>query len=180
MKLGAGLALGLALAGLSACGSTPDEAEAGGPANPCPAVSVLADAASLVRFKDGTARTPDDILYEVEVIDAKGRCEPAANGQVTAEIGMSIFVRRGPAGKELTSVSVPFFVALTETNTRVLNRASYATEIPLAAGKNSGGVIEHLSVTVPLDGKSPYAYEIIGGIQLSAAELADERRRRGK
>lgn len=173
--------LALAAIGLAACGSSSDSAPAAAAEKaPCPAMSVLADAASLTRFADGAARTPDSVLYEIELIDAKALCEPAANGQVVANVGLSIYVRRGPAGRDLTGVTVPFFLALTETNTRVVSRASYETQVPLDKGKNSGGIVEHLTVTVPLDGKSPYAFEMIGGIQISAAELADERKRRGK
>ncbi|MCW0182785.1 MAG: hypothetical protein OJI70_13500 [Zavarzinia sp.] len=172
--------LALGAIGLAACGSSSESASAAADAVPCPAMSVLADAASLTRFAPGAARTPDNVLYEIEVIDAKALCQPAAGGQVTADVGLSIYVRRGPAGRDLKGVSEPFFLTLTETNTRVISRASYQTVIPFDNGKNSGGVVEHLSVTVPLEGKSPYAFEMIGGIQLSADELADERKRRGK
>lgn len=172
--------LALGATGLAACGSSSDSASAAADAVPCPTMSVLADAAGLTRFADGAARTPDNVLYEVEVIDAKALCQPAAGDKVNADVGLSIYVRRGPAGRDLTGVTVPFFLTLTETNTRVISRASYETQIALGKGRNSGGIVEHLMVSLPLEGKSPYAFEMIGGIQLSAAELADERKRRGK
>lgn len=180
-RLAGGL-LGLALAtGLSACGgSDTPSAAAVDPAKPCPTVSVLSDATTLTRFAEGAGRTPDDVSFEVEVIDAKGVCEATGADQVTATVALSLFLRRGPAGQDLEAADVPFFIALTEANTRVINRASYVTRIPIASNKMTGGVIETLTITVPLQGKSPFAYEIIGGMQLSAAELAEERRRRGR
>lgn len=165
---------------LGACGSSSDSAPAVAEKPACPAMSVLSDAAGLTRFAEGKPHTPDNITYEVEVIDAKALCQPASGDQVTADVGLSIYVRRGPAGKDLTGVTIPYFVALTETNTRVISRATYETQVPLDWTKGSGGVIEHLTVSVPLGGKSPYAFEIIGGIQLTGAELAEERKRRGK
>ncbi|PWR23572.1 hypothetical protein [Zavarzinia compransoris] len=166
--------------GLAGCGSSSSSGATETPAVPCPAVSVLSDGASLTRFRDGGGQTPDDVVYTVEVLDAKGICQPAANGQVTVDVGLSIVARRGPAGKDVTGITVPYFLALTETNTRVISRASYETQIPLDRGKPGGGILEHLTVTVPLDGKSPYAFELIGGLQISAAELDEGRRRRGR
>ncbi|MCF4164711.1 hypothetical protein L2U69_03540 [Zavarzinia compransoris] len=179
-RLAGGLFGLLLAAGLSACGGGEAPTAAADPANPCPTVSVLSDATTLTRFAEGAGRTPDDVTFEVEMIDAKGVCEATGPDQVTATVAMSLFLRRGPAGGELRSVDVPFFVALTETNTRVVSRASYVTSIPIASNRITGGVVEHVTITVPLQGKSPFAYEIIGGMQLTAAELAEERRRRGR
>jgi len=177
----ASAATALVVLGLAACGSSSSSSEtAEAPAVPCPAVSVLSDAASLTRFRDGGGQTPDDVVYTVEVLDAKGICQPAANGQVSVDVGLSIVVRRGPAGKDVTGVTVPYFLALTETNTRVISRASYETQVAVPKGKPGGGILEHLTVSVPLDGKSPYAFELIGGLQISAAELDEGRRRRGR
>ncbi|MFA5123768.1 hypothetical protein [Zavarzinia sp.] len=173
--------IGLVLLGLSGCGSSSDSkpaATAGKEA--CATMSVLTDAAELQRFRDGSVQGPDDLVYRVEVVDAKILCDKAVDGQVAAEAGISLYVRRGPAGKALTEVTIPYFVALTETNTQVISRAVYTTTVALPKDKNSGGVVEHLSLTIPLNGKSPYSFEVVTGIQLSAAELAAERKRLGR
>ncbi|RJF88092.1 hypothetical protein D3874_14575 [Oleomonas cavernae] len=146
----------------------------------CPAMSVLSDAASLQQFRDGPGRTPDDVVYDVEVLDAKLLCDGPQGGQVTAQVGLSIYVRKGPAGKGLTEVTVPYFVTVTETNTRVLSRATYNSQVEFGNGKSSGGVIENVTVTVPLEGKSPYAFEVLTGIQLTPAQFAESRKRRGR
>lgn len=167
----------LAAAVLAGCSSTPENA---GPNPDCPVMSVLSDAASVRYFRDGPGRTPDDVTYDVEVLDAKLDCDGVSGGQVTAEVGLSIYVRKGLAGKDLTEVSIPYFVTITETNTRVISRAVYTTQVAFGKGENANGIIEHLTITVPLEGKSPTAFEVIGGIQLTEAQFIEERRRRAQ
>jgi hypothetical protein len=100
--------IAVSLGALSAC-SLFSSSE---PQPPCPRISVLADAASLTRFKPGSGRDLTDVELKAEFAGYKGSCEYDPDDRtMTLTLRVGIDATRGPAAKG-NSADIAYFVAI--------------------------------------------------------------------
>lgn len=177
----AGLLLGAGIV-LAGCSSDDDkDAKTAQIAlNPCPHVGLLAPAADRIVYAEGSSSGRENIAYSLELVDADVACAAAAeDGKVDAEVAVSLFVRRGAAGRELAAVDVPLVVALVRrTDQVVVQRQTVTQTVKLGGRDKDGGDVAYASLSVPLAGAAPSDYQLVVGLQLTGAELAEAIRRR--
>jgi hypothetical protein len=145
----------------------------------CPRVGSPADAADLVRFRTPDSRDLTDLVVAARITALNGACTPVNRQQaveVTLTIGME--AARGAAAQG-RSVTLPYFVAVTDGAERVLDKAVYTVvaEFPANAQRvRMRG--EEVRLTLPVaPGRSAADYAVYVGFQLSEQELALNRSR---
>lgn len=148
----------------------------------CPRIGILADAATVVKFRPGPGRDLTDVEHEAEILNVDRTCEltdggTAANVIVTIQMAAS----RGPAAPETTTIALPYFLAVVERATqRIVAKESIAGQVELTPGRRRAGVGEEITERIPLGaGRSAADYEILVGLELTEEQLEYNRRRRG-
>ena len=108
---------------------------------PCPAVSVLADAARITRFVDGPGRDLIDVRYEGEIADANGSCnydlkKDTNEGKLDVEMTVVMDLSRGPAARD-GQAQIGYFVALIGKGQEILDKQHFkaAVAFPPNTGK---------------------------------------------
>lgn len=169
----------LALAGLAGCGSTDSKNPLANATAPCPAISLLGDAADLTRYR-GPGRDIPSMVLDARLTGYQAKCDyaPGHKGlDVTLRLGLA--AERGPAATARTA-SLPYFVAVTTAGEgRILAKANYSAEVEFPANVNrlqtSG---EQISIRIPAATPGEAAQrQVVLGFQLSPEELALNRQR---
>jgi hypothetical protein len=149
---------------------------------PCPRVSILADAAKLVQFREGTGRDLTDITLKAEIVNYHGSCFYDKSGQsMTLTVQVGIDAERGVAliGD---SASISYFIAVPEFFPQPA--AKKVLPLTLQFSKNS----DHLhatdgdvQITFPIKSlKEMERYEVFIGLQLDQAQLDYNRQHSGR
>lgn len=162
----------LALAALSAC-HTPNPIS-----EPCPSFGILGDAEQATVFR-GAGRDLTDIAYKVSLSNASLECHYDNNKKqrrqvVKGTLKVNILAERGPA-LSATTITVPYFVAVTRSTKYVLVRSEFSQTLDLKQGTRVGSE-EEIPVAIPLakDLKGDN-YEVVVGIALTPEQLAYNR-----
>ncbi|MHB0706493.1 hypothetical protein ACX4MT_06105 [Roseomonas mucosa] len=170
------LLVALALAG---CGSTDSKNPLANAMAPCPAVSLLGEAADLTRYR-GLGRDIPSMVLDARLTGYQAKCDyaPGHKGlDVTLRLAMA--AERGPAATTRTA-SLPYFVAVTTADEgRILAKANYTAAVEFPANVNrvqtSG---EEISIRIPAATPGEAAQrQVLLGFQLSPEELALNRQR---
>lgn len=168
-----------AVASLAGCGSTDSKNPLANATAPCPAVSLLGDAADLTRFS-GPGRDIPSMVLDARLTGYQAKCDyaPGHKGlDVTLRLGLS--AERGPAATTRTA-ALPYFVAVTTADeSRILAKANYTASVEFPANVNrvqtSG---EEISIRIPAATPGEAAQrQVVLGFQLSPEELALNRQR---
>lgn len=146
--------------------------------NPCPHVGLLAAAADLVVYGEGALAGPESVAYSLELVDTEAACAAAEGDKVTAEVAVSVYVRRGPAGRDLSVIEVPLIVALVRRSDQTLIERVPVTAAVKLGTDQDGGEVAYASLSVPLAGAAPADYQLVVALQLTPAELATALRHR--
>lgn len=167
-------ALAVALSLLQGCGTftTPVDSPA------CPRVAVLADAARIVKFRQGQGRDLTDVLYEGQFRDITGTCAyDMKRSHIDLEFSVDIEIARGPA-ETTRRVGVEYFVSVVDPNQNILGKQKFTTSFQFEGNANRAVITEDVNSRLPLqDVKLGPGYAVLIGFQLSAEELAYVRRR---
>ncbi len=166
------LALTLA-ASLGGCGLFADDPP------PCPGVSVPAQARTVTLYREGPGRDLVDVAFEVTLVDVVWRCAYDFNDEgdaVNVDLAVVFEATRGPAA-ETASVSVPFFVAITDPSRRIIAKKVFVSELVLDETEPRVRVAEEIEERIPIAaGTAGPGYLTHVGLQLSPAQLEDARR----
>ena len=172
---------GLALS-LSACSMFGDD----GPPGKCPHVSILADAASITKFRAGQGKDLIDVVYEGEFTGIKASCEydlddDTGAGPLHIELTPTFKATIGPAALSKT-VSLPYFVAITDSARKVLNRQKFDVDMIFPGNAPAAGLTdEPVTVTIELSPElRGQHFELFLGFDLTKEEIDYNRRRRGQ
>ncbi|WP_337876572.1 hypothetical protein [Elioraea sp.] len=144
----------------------------------CPAAVALADAADLRRYRAPGSQDLTDLIVNARITGLAGRCAFADRRRsVEVTLTLAMEAMRGPAARE-RSISIPYFVAVTDAQDRILDKAVYTVVAEFPANRSrlrlSG---EEVTLTLPVSAERPAsAYTVIVGFQLTEAELALNRR----
>jgi hypothetical protein len=150
-------------------------------APPCPRPTLVSDLADITRFNTPSGRDLTEMVVQGRIVGLGGECKYKDSGSPLVETTVTVVAefQRGPAmqGREMT---VPLFIAVTEGD-NVLDKR--VIEFPVSFSQNVDHVAlqsQPVRLVLPTSKtKSPAAFSVIGGFQLSAAELAANRQRTG-
>ena len=162
------LVLGLFALPISGCGTdTPAAIVAS-----CPATAILAQAASVTKFKGPGARDAANIVLVADMDRPTLGCHyDPEDSEVDIDMQFPISVKRGMAGAGSQNLS--YFVAVVDAAGNMLSKRTFDRAVDVSVG-NEQTVTESVSGTNIKLGpdKRPYDYQILVGFQLSADELA--------
>ena len=164
----------LVTAVLSGCG--PDRNEF---APPCPRPTLVRGLEDLTRFRSDAGKDLTDIAIQGRVLAIGGECRFVSRGKAPVEVTVSIaaeFLRGlGMQGRQTT---VPLFIAATE-NGVVLDKQiiEFPVEFPSNVDRvaMTSQIVRMVLPTTPA--KSPAAFGIVAGFQLTPAELETNKQR---
>lgn len=155
------LALGLGLSGCGLFKKDPLE---------CPAVAVVSGTGTLTMFQDGPGRDTSDIVFRAEIGNVSLSCKKTRGGLRTS-LTFDISAYGGPADVNQTA-SVPFFVAVTLGNERVLSKRIFSSEHYFPSVGDVSSFSEEVIEFIPLfEGRVTRDYEILVGIQVTPENL---------
>ncbi len=153
----------LFLAGCSSSSSAPKM---------CPAAGIIAPASSLTTFKPGMHDDPAGELYTVGVSNVKTDCTlDADNGTTDSTLALRFRAKRAPS-PNAANYRFPYFVAVV-LDGKVLAKRDVWAKFGFAAGAASAVFDDEVASTVINleNGKKPYEYEIVVGLQLTHDQL---------
>jgi len=149
--------------------------------HPCPRVSILADAAQVIQFRQGGGRDVTDVAYKGEVSSVTSECEYIKDNKVIdMTVTITLVAARGSSAQS-GDINLPFFVAVVDRKTQaILNKKAFQSPVPFPEGRRRSGVAEQISERISLtDGKTAADYEILVGLQLTEDQLEEMRKLRG-
>ncbi len=151
------------------------------PPGPCPRSLILADAATMTRFRDGPGRDLLDVSYSGRVsrvhTDCSYEMNPDGTGVMEAQVFIAVDVERGPANRDRVA-PYRYFVALSDANHEPITKNVF----DLAA--NFTGNVTRMTLTddsvrmkVPIKaGQSGRSFIVLVGFQLTEDQLRHNRR----
>jgi hypothetical protein len=147
----------------------------------CPVANVLANTSELFAFKKGMEGDPSGELYHVEVTSVHLSCDfDRLEGTTDSDIDVEFKATRAPTG-DAANYTVPYFIASVLNGAEIQNKKILATPFSFAPGEATVTFSANLSsfTTKFANGKKPYEYGILAGIQLTREDLDYSNKRRG-
>ncbi|MGK9236383.1 hypothetical protein KXS07_31670 [Inquilinus limosus] len=159
----------LLLLGLAACGGDNAAQQAG---LRCPQIVIPQDAAvyDLVR---NNSTNPKDVLVEARITNTRGDCTYGDNA-VTMNVNVEFTAWRGPAAWLEKDVPVQYFVAVTDAQDRILNKANFDVKIPVPRLQVTPRetIQEPLEQVIPVSSPAEGgSYKVMIGFQLTPQQL---------
>ncbi len=143
---------------------------------PCPTVSVLKDAAELIRYRPGPGRDLIDVIEHAKVAGIADVCE-YNDDSLEVELAIDLVVERGPAAQS-SFVELPYFIAVLDAGGAILAKEVFTGRVEFPADRRRIAIREETEQIIPLDGfQSGANFEILVGFQLTREELEEIRRR---
>ena len=144
---------------------------------PCPDYRILADAARIVQFRQGTGRDLVDVNIDGRIKDLAMECLTDLNkdtnsGNMEVAIRVSFGAKRGPANTSKQAV-LPYFISVTDQKRNVLYREEFKVSIRFPGNQSAIQFFgETLTLELPLTPKvSSQSYLIYSGFQLNRKQL---------
>lgn len=150
----------------------------------CPDYRVVADAAELVKFRDGPGRDLIDVDFEGAIVDVQLGCvtdvdRRTRRGTMEVEVTVSFDARRGPANRD-RKARFPYFVSVVDRDRTILYREEFAITIDFP-GNKTRLVFRNEPITLELPilrNRSSRDYSIFAGFKLTRGQLRFNRERR--
>ena len=156
---------------------------------PCPDYRILADAARIVQFRQGTGRDLVDVNIDGRIEDLAMECLTDLNkdtnsGNMEVAITVSFGAKRGPANTSKQAV-LPYFISVTDQKRNVLYREEFEVSVRFPGNQSAIQFFgETVTLELPLTPKvSSQSYLIYSGFRLNRKQLlynqrTKDRRRR--
>ncbi len=144
----------------------------------CPTTAVLAEAADLRRYRTPDSQDLSDLVLNARITGLSGECAFADRRRsVRVTLNLSMDATRGPAAGD-RSMAIPYFVAVTDAQDRILDKAVYTVAASFPANRSRVRMTgEEVTLTLPVSVERPPAsYTVVVGFQLTETELALNRR----
>ncbi len=170
--------------GLSACAAIDAITGNAPPPPPCPEVSVLPEAATVTRFREGPGRDIIDEIYSGKIFDISRVCEhdideDTGEGTLSMEIHLVIQAERGAANTDRRA-RFDYFVALTDsTKKKIFKNEVFALPAAFPGNFNRISIAdEPVELTIPLKkGQTGKDFLVFVGFQLNREEMKTNRLR---
>jgi len=152
----------------------------------CPNYWVVADAASVVKFRDGPGRDLTDVNYEGEIVDVKLGCvsnvdRKTRTGTMDVDVTVRINASRGPANRD-RKARFDYFVRVLDKNKKILKSDNLSVAINFPGNKTRLQFrTPPLTLELPITTKWPSSYyRIFAGFKLTREELDSNREKLSK
>ncbi len=150
---------------------------------PCPDYRVIADAAKLVRFRDGSGRDLIDVDFEGEIDDVRLECESNIDkktraGMMEVDIAVIFKISRGPTNRN-RKAPFYYFISVIDRSQKILYREAFKINAGFP-GNNTRLTLkaEPVTLEIPITRQRPSrTYRILTGFKLSREELQFNRTR---
>ncbi len=144
----------------------------------CPRAAILADAADIVRYRDGGGRDLTDLVMTGRVLGVSGACKPGdAARQLATNMQVTLALTRGPAmvGR---NADVTIFVAVSDGG-EILDKKMFPVHAEFSPNIDTVRLTtDIIAMTLPISpDKSGAAYALTAGFQLTPEELELNRSR---
>ena len=156
-----------------------------GKALPCPRVSILADAATITRFKEGGGRDLIDVDFKGAFTGFRGSCgydidEDTDSGTLSLDLAVAMDLERGPANRS-REIRIEYFISVTDSSKKVLNKEIFDVKVTFPGNRTvlkwSENPDDPVILNIPLfAGERGQDFIIFVGFQLSPDELLYNRR----
>ncbi len=147
----------------------------------CPAVSRVAELASIYQFVTPPAPTPDTKISEGHITRVDMNCGTSGDALIL-DVTLGVDGAVGPRGRTVASEKphfiYPFFVTLIDPQNNILFKDIHAVSLNYDAGLNQSRQIETLKTRVRMDslkGIPPKNMRLLVGFQLNTDEIAYNR-----
>lgn len=175
------IAVSLVVAGATLVGCSSKDKEM----NVCPRVAVLTEAGRITSFQPGPGRDILDIDFEGDIGDIIASCEfpdPKKDVRsVTIQVGPVFVFTRGAANSD-PKIDFTYFVSVVRDG-EILSKQQFEAQTSFAANRSRVIAQDNdppITVDIPLPYKgAEYEYEVLVGFQLTADQLAYNRRWQG-
>lgn len=153
---------------------------------PCPEFRVIAEAASLIRFRDGPGRDLTDVNFEGKIANVQLGCvsnisKKTRVGSMNVDVSLILNAARGPANKD-RKAKFPYFIRILDKNEKILKALDLDATIDFPGNKTRLQFrTPPLTFILPITPKWPHSYyRIFVGFKLSREDLKFNRARRAK
>lgn len=145
---------------------------------PCPPVSVLAEAGSLVRYRDGPGRDLTDVLFEGAISNFVGNCLYRENNtRIAVELSIVFDLKRGPGNRD-RKAAFQYFVAIPRFHPAPQGKRRFPLRVEFPGNRSRVRVTDVIELEIPIArGQMGTDYPVYIGFQLSPDELRDNRQR---
>jgi len=176
MRLAIGLPLLLTALGLAGCGQGRMEDRLVS----CPTLALPADLADLTRYQADSPPDLSTLVLDARVTGVDAACRRGSRDRsVDATIALRFRIDRGPAATG-RGVQLPWFIALLDASTdEVVNRQTFVVPAQFAPNTTRATFTSApVEISFPIgQGRRAQDYRVLVGFQLTADELAMNRRR---
>lgn len=149
------------------------------PQGDCPAVSRVAELASLYQFMNPSRPKDNEKISEAHITRVTSKCAKQGNNlkldiSVNFDGGVGVKGKMTPTDKP--SFAYPYFVAITNDKNQILSKEIFAVSFSFDSTSTVQMQVESMSQVVPVGNDDPRTYRILIGYQLSPEELAYNRK----
>jgi hypothetical protein len=150
------------------------------PPAPCPRIAILADGADLTLYRPGAVQDLAAMTFDARLIGFSASCD-YARGRSSVVVSVSgIFdVERGPAGTAQRSVTLPWFMVVTDAgDSQVIDHQAYSTPVAFEGNANRVRVQSRpVALNFPAEERLVENHNIRLSFQVTPEQLAANRRR---
>lgn len=149
----------------------------------CPKSWVIADAANLVRFRQGGGRDLTDIDFEGEITGVRLGCTSNVDkktrvGNIDVEVEVLFNATRGPANRDRKAM-FRYFVSVTDKDRAILYREAFNLPVEFPGNKTRLEIrSDKITLQLPVEpNRTSNYYMIFTGYELTREELEFNRAR---
>lgn len=147
-------------------------------APPCPGAMIARSLSHVTVFRPGKGHDITDINYEARLPHISAACTYDDKGAVV-QTGLTIVAARGPANTTRRA-KVSYFIAVLDPKNKILAKKVFTSNLRFPPNQDRGATTDELVQRIPVGkGKSAAGYTVVAGFQLTAAQLAYNRRNPG-
>lgn len=143
----------------------------------CPSAAILAPAATLTAFRPDKPNDPSGELYSVGLTNVRTSCVlDADNGTTDSSLELTFRSKRA-ASPDAAGYRIPYFVAVS-LDGKILAKRNFWIGFNFASGEAETQFTDSVASTVVNleNGKKPYEYELVVGLQLTHDQLEYNKR----
>jgi hypothetical protein len=139
----------------------------------CPSTGILAETSSMTVFAPGEPMIPANVVYRIDARQAKTDCDidkDTRTANASLQISFRGYRAKGGGAAEYT---VPFFVAVNDTDNKMVMKKTYSTRLAFQPGQTVVDFTQPIDV-IPVRiarNKQAYDYHMIVGLLLSKQQL---------
>ena len=142
----------------------------------CPAVYVVADAAKVTQYREGSGTDLTDIGYAASIVGIDWACSYDDDGTLDVEIAVDFSAARGPAATGGVG-RFTYFVALADPDREIITKQEFPVEVTFDGNTSRVGFRRIAGATfVVADPSAGAAYQLYVGFKLDEKQLDDNRR----